>query len=197
MIRKILIPLLVIVLLASCNLAQKNDLAISTTPARSQVAPTETETAVVPVQGIAYESLDYCFEYPQDFTQLINGDQVEVVGPQSASNHDPGLVWIDAVDAQGRSALDIATEEVNAFGGSPERSIVMLGGEEALVLDGMPGQDAIRKAYIVHNGLLYTLNFSPFQSGNDTADAQMETLFEFVTSSWVWISSGGPCPGAD
>lgn len=106
-----------------------------------------------------------------------------------------GMVWIDVTDAPGRTALEIADEEVNAVVGiSPLRSTVRIGGEGALVLDGMPGQDPIRKVYIVHNGLLYTFSFSPFQSDNDTANAQMETLFASVASSWVWISSGSPCP---
>ena len=85
---------------------------------------------------------------------------------------------------------------MKVYGGSPLRSTVMLDGEEALVLDGMPGQDVIRKVYIVHNGLLYMLSFSPYQSDNKTASAQMETLFASVTSSWVWMSSGKPCPAA-
>jgi hypothetical protein len=72
-----------------------------------------------------------------------------------------------------------------------------MGGEEALVLDGMPGQDLIRKIYIVHNGLLYTLNFSPYQSDNEIANTQMETLFASVTSSWVWTSSGKSCSPTD
>ena len=107
------------------------------------------------------------------------------------------MVWIDATDAQGRSAQDVADEEVNAFGGSPPRSTVVLGGEEALVLDGMPGQDPIRKVYIVHDGLLYTLSFSPYRSENATANAQMEMLFASVTSSWVWMSSATPCPATE
>lgn len=210
MIRKISIPLLLLLvsmLFASCNLVQGGEPSASTDiPAASQAndlqalaleTPSETETADEPALGLTYEPLDYCFAYPQGFTQLINENQVEVVGPQSGSNPAPGMVWINAVDPQGRSALDVADEEVRAFGAAPERSVVMLGGEEGLVLDGMPGQDAVRKIYIVHNGLLYTLNFTPFQSAYEEANAQMETLFEFVTSSWTWISSGSPCPAAD
>lgn len=207
MIRKISIPLIFIVLFASCNLAQKNETFSSTiTPEATlerdsqssiEVLPTETQIADEPALGLTYEPLDYCFAYPQGFSQQIYDHEVEVVGPQSRSNPEPGLAWIDAIDPQGRSALDMADEEVAAFGGTPPRSIVMLGGEEALVLDGMPGQDLVRKVYIVHNGLLYTLNFMPFQSANQEANAQMQTLFEFVTSSWTWISSGNPCPAAD
>ena len=165
--------------------------ASSTTP------PSDNTTVTGPAQTVTNEPLDYCFAYPHGFTQLTNDSQVEVIGPHSGSGPEPGLVWIDATDAQGRSAQDVAEEEVNAFGGSPPRSTVVLGGEEALVLDGMPGQDAIRKVYIVRDGLLYTLSFSPYGSDNATANAQMEMLFASVTSSWVWMSSATPCPATE
>jgi DNA-binding CsgD family transcriptional regulator len=164
-----------------------------------EMQPTSSQdtTTTASNQPIIFQPLDYCFAVPQGFTQLINDLQVEVIGPHSGvGGLSAGLVWIDAIDAQGRSALEVADEEVNVFGGSPTRSTVMLGGEEALVLDGMPGQDPIRKVYLVHNGLLYTLNFS-HDSSSDTAKVQMETLFESVISSWVWMSSGTSCPLTD
>jgi hypothetical protein len=57
----------------------------------------------------------------------------------------------------------------------------------------MPGQDAVRKVYIVHGGRLSTLTFSPHRSEDIAANAQMETLYAAVTSSWAWMSSGAPC----
>lgn len=162
----------------------------------SLTPPPDNATATVPAQVVINAPLDYCFAYPQGFTLLINGSQVEVMGPYSGlGGVVAGMVWIDVIDAPGRTALEIADEEVNAVVGlSPLRSTVRMGGEEALVLEGMPGQDAVRKIYIVHNELLYTLNFMPYQSDNDTANTQTETLFASVISSWVWISSGSPCP---
>lgn len=220
MIRKTLFTLFMligIVLLASCNPAQISPTAQANMPNPTS-APTETPTAtqefdsqstsptppsdnatvLAPAQVVINEPLDYCFAYPQGFTQQINDSQVEVAGPHAPLDFHPGLVWINATDAQGRTAQEIADEEVNAFGGSPPRWTVMLGGEEALVLDGMPGQDPIQKVYIVHNGLLYTLNFSPYQSDYPNAsNAQVEILFASVTSSWVWMSSGQPCPASE
>ncbi len=172
------------------------------TEASGTTLPLETPATTkpaseAPAQVVTNAPLDYCFAYPKGFTQQTNDGQVEVVGPYSSSGPEPGLVWIDGVDAHGRTALDVANEEANAVGGLHPRSMIMLGGQEALVLDGMPGQDVIRKAYIVHGGLLYTLNFSPYRSDNTTANAQMETLFTSVTSSWVWMSSGTPCPNGN
>ncbi len=166
-------------------------------PVKDNGAPSKTATATMPTNMVINEPLGYCFIYPQGFRHQIYKGKVEVVGSDSGSGSRLGLVWIDATDAQGRTAQEIADEDVKLFGGSPQRLTVMLDGEDALVLDGMPGQDFIRKTYIVHNGTLYTLNFSPTQSDDETANAQMETLFASVTSSWEWMSPGKPCTASD
>jgi len=61
------------------------------------------------------------------------------------------------------------------------RWTVTLGGEHAVVLDGMPGQELQRRVYI--------LTFWPACSENKAASDQMEALYAAVTSSWAW----SPC----
>jgi hypothetical protein len=183
-----------ILLSASCGPAQISPTPQANTPAPTSLPPTQNTTPTLTAQTVINAPLDYCFKYPQGYTLQLNHPQVEVFGPYSGvGGVVAGMVWIDVTDSQGRTAQEIADEEVNAFGGSPLRSTVKLGGEDALVLEGMPGQDLIRKVYIVHNGQLYTLNFMPYQSENATANAQTETLFASVIPSWVWVSSGVPC----
>lgn len=167
-------------------------------PAEERSVPSDNGTVTAPAQVVINEPFDYCFAYPQGFTQQSYNDQVEVIALHSGvGSFAVGMVWIDAADAQGRTAGEIADEEVNAYGGSPKRWTVMMDGEDALVLDGMPGQNLIRKTYIVHNGTLYMLSFSPYQSDDETANAEMDALFASVTSTWVWMSSGKSCLPAD
>jgi hypothetical protein len=150
------------------------------------------------IETVRLGSLDFCFSYPQGYTLLPYGESVEVVGPYSGSGPEPGMMWIDVSDAQGRTAEDVADEELSYVAGlNPPRYTVMLGGEEAVVLDGMPGQNLVRRVYIVHAGRLIIPTFSPYGSDNAFATSQMEALYAAVTSSWVWISSGAPCtPGS-
>ena len=61
--------------------------------------------------------------------------------------------------------------------------------EQAVVLDGMPGQDFQRRLYVVHKQTLYILAFTPTRSENKAAGDQMEALYDAVTSSWAW----SPC----
>jgi hypothetical protein len=142
--------------------------------------------------------LDFCFSYPKGYTLLPYGESVEVVGPQSGSVPEPGMMWIDVSNAQDRTAEDVADEELSFVAGlNPPRYPVMLGGEEAVVLDGMPGQNLVRRVYIVHGGRLIIPTFSPYGSDNAFANEQMEALYAAATSSWVWISSSEPCtPGS-
>lgn len=161
-------------------------------PQTATVAPGASEAEAARVG-----SLDFCFSFPKGYTLLPYGESIQVVGPQSDSIYEPGMMWIDVSDARGRTAEDVAEEELRSVDGlNPPRSIVMLGGEQALVLDGMPGQNPVRRVYLVHGDKLIIPTFAPYGSANALANDQMESLYAAVTSSWVWISSGAPCsPG--
>jgi len=176
--------------------------AIATQAVESE--PTSTAPAPQPatltpggtgVETVSLEALDFCFSYPKGYTLLPYGESVEIVGPQSDSVPEPGMMWIDVSNAQGRTAEGVADEELSqAAGLYPPRYTVMLGGDEAVVLDGMPGQNLVRRVYVVHAGTLIIPTFSPYGSDNAFASDQMEALYAAATSSWVWISSGAPCP---
>jgi hypothetical protein len=156
-----------------------------------------TPTAVPYTNLVTQEYGDYCFAYPEGFEKQDTSAMPMVTGP----NLNPGVgggafgwVSVDTVEAQGRTARDAADEMLNAFQGlSVGESTVLLGGEEALVLDGMPGQDLTRMVFIVHNDKLLTLTFGPLGSDNAEANAQMQALFDMTTATWTWISSGVPC----
>jgi hypothetical protein len=167
--------------------------ATAPAPQPSTLTPGGTD-----VETVRLGTLDFCFSYPKGYTLVPYGESVEVVGPQSGSVPEPGMMWIDVSDAQGRTAADMADEELSYVAGlNPPRYTVRLGGEEAVVLDGMPGQNLVRRVYIVHAGRLIIPTFSPYGSDNASANDQMEALYAAATSSWVWISSGAPCtPGS-
>jgi hypothetical protein len=136
------------------------------------------------------DRLGLCFSYPQGYTQLPNNDAVEIVAPDLPGTDTKGLFWIEISDAYDRTAEKIADEDMTyAAGVDVGRSTVMIGGEPAVVLDGMPGQDLQRRVYVVHQQTLYVLAFMPTRSENKAASDQMEALYTAVTSSWAW----SPC----
>ncbi len=158
--------------------------ALESTPAQTSVNDT------VELSSSDSDRLGLCFSYPQGYTQLPSTDIVEIVAPDIPGTDTKGLFWLEISDAYGRTAEKIADEDMTtAAGVDVGRSTVMIGGEPAVVLDGMPGQDLQRRVYVVHQQTLYVLAFMPTRSENKAASDQMEALYNAVTSSWAW----SPC----
>jgi hypothetical protein len=142
------------------------------------------------------DRLDLCFSYPQGYTQLPFTDIVEIIAPDIPGTDTKGLFWIEISDSYDRTAEKIADEDMTyavAEQGVPLENLgrwtVTLGGDQAVVLDGMPGQELQRRVYVVHEQTLYVLAFWPARSENKAAGNQMEALYTAVTSSWAW----SPC----
>lgn len=162
------------------------------TPAPQTLENTPAQTSVndtVELSSSDSDRLGLCFSYPQGYTQ-IDADAVEIVAPDLPGSNAKGLFWIEISDAYGRTAEKIADEDLTfAAGVDVGRWTVTIGGEQAVVLDGMPGQDLQRRVYVVHQQTLYVLAFMPTRSENKAASDQMEALYNAVTSSWAW----SPC----
>ena len=73
------------------------------------------------------------------------------------------------------------------------RWTVTLDGEQAVVLEGMPGQELQRRVYVVRGETLYILAFMPTRSENEAANEQIEALYTAITNSWAW----SPCSGRE
>jgi len=164
--------------------------ALESTPAQTSVNDTAELTSS------DSDRLGLCFSYPQGYTQLPNNDAVEIVAPDLPGTDTRGLFWLEISDSYDRTAEKIADEDMTYAVGQQGvplenlgRSTVTLGGEQAVVLDGMPGQDLQRRVYVVHQQTLYILAFMPTRSENKTANDQMEALYTAVTNSWAW----SPC----
>jgi hypothetical protein len=105
-----------------------------------------------------------------------------------------GLFWLEISDSYNRTAEKIADQDMTyATGVDVGRWTVTLGGEQAVVLDGMPGQDLQRRVYVVHQQTLYVLAFMPTRTENKAAGDQMEALYTSVTNSWAW----SPCSASE
>jgi len=138
--------------------------------------------------------LGICFSYPMGYIQLPESDTVAITAP----DRPDWLVWLEISDAYDRTALRIADEDMTyavTQQGVPRANLgwwsITLGGEEAVVLDGMPGQDLQRRVYVVRDQTLYVLAFMPTRSENKAVNDQMEALYAAITSSWSWSSCSG------
>lgn len=168
----------------------------SSTPAADVVTPPPpvTENTPVPLKTFSSDTLSLCFSYPQGFTQLPESGTLEIIGPELPGTDDRGIFWLETSGAYDRTAEVIADQELTfAAGVAVDRSTITLDGEQAVVLDGMPGQDLQRKVYVVHQQTLYVLSFMPTRSENKEVAAQVEALYAAITNSWTW----SPCSASE
>ena len=163
----------------------------TSTPQELESTPTQTSVNdTAELSSSDSDRLGLCFSYPQGYIQIPNIDTVEIVSPDFPGTDIKGLFWIEISDSYGRTAEKIADEDMTyAAGVDVGRWTVTLGGEQAVVLDGMPGQDFQRRVYVVHEQTLYVLAFMPTRSENKATNDQMEALYAAVLNSWAW----SPC----
>ena len=142
------------------------------------------------LQALVDTAHGYCLAYPAEYkVEKPNPDSTLLVigGLLDASNP---RVEIRVEDA-GAGGLEAAVSRMVAeYSGFPfERSDVTIGGEPAVVMDGLPGQEITRRVLFVHDGRLYTLDFAPADPASD-AFARMETLYEAVLDSFRLLPRG-------
>jgi len=188
-----LIVIVAIVLSACAKETSQSNTAVTDvfTPTPQALESTPVPTSVNDTaQWFSSDQLGFCFSYPEGYTQLPYEDTVQIIGPELPAPDLRVVFWIEKSDAYDRTAEVIADQDMIAAGlSSVGRSFVTLDGEEAVVLDGMPGQDFQRRVYVVHDQTLYVLAFMPTRSENQAASGQLEALSTAVTSSWAW----SPC----
>ena len=191
---------MVVILLSACEKeTSQSDMVIADvfTPTPQVVESTPVQTIMNdPVESFSSNRLGLCFSYPQGYTQIPSNDTVEIAAPDLPGSDVKGLFWLEISDSNNRTAEEIADEDKQyavTQQGVPnenlDRWMLSLGGEQAVVLDGMPGQELQRRVYVVHQQTLYVLAFWPIRSENKAAGDQMEALYTTVTNSWVW----SPC----
>jgi hypothetical protein len=182
-----------VVLSACAQEASRSNTAIAVvlTPPPQVLESTPVSTSVNDTaQVFSSDALELCFSYPQGYTQLPYNDTVEIAAPNLPGTDMAGLFWLEKSDAYDRTAEVIADQDMTAAGlPSVGRSFMTLDGEQAVVLDGMPGQDFQRRVYVVHDQTLYVLAFMPTRSENKAVSGQLEALYDAVIHSWAWT----PC----
>jgi hypothetical protein len=197
--KQLFLLLFVAVALAACSSSPSvPTIQVVDTPQQTPapaIEPTREQSSgpSFPTESFSSDRLGLCFSYPQGYQQIPSGDSIEIALPYLPSSDANALFWLEISDAYGRSTETIAAQEMTLVAGADiARSTIMLGGEPAVVLDGMPGQDLQRRVYVVRQPTLYVLAFMPTRSENLAASEQMETLYATVTGSWAW----SPCAAA-
>lgn len=146
---------------------------------------TDTMTDSRPPTGQLFTSLrkGYSFYYPDEF--VINQPSprmTQVLGPAG-----PMRASLEISSRPAMITLDEAVQET--LRGLPAtfavtQSTTTLGGEPAVFIEGLPGRLASRRAFVIHQGELYTLDFSPVDNAPSEVQAQVENLWQLVITSF-------------
>jgi len=165
---------------------------VETASAPAQPATSTKASCTVPVDGtklLTNTKNGYCLLYPEDYSTTIP-DYI-VIDPLAATSDTPGEAWasISIDTAAGHSAAQIAEAEIAAVGSGYNITQVeiMVDGEPAIMVDGLPNVDSARKLFIVHNQRLYTLVFMPWVP-NATEATPLEKLFRMVVDTLHFLS---------
>jgi hypothetical protein len=129
----------------------------------------------------------YCFLYPIE--DVASPPYLVVINPNGISGGDslPGdaLVEVNIEAASGRTAAQVADEKIAEAGDgfNITRTEITIDGQQAIVVDGLPGQDPWREVFIVGNDRLYILFFEPWTPNADWFP-ELERLYSSVIGSF-------------
>jgi hypothetical protein len=159
----------------------------------AQLGAAENESDICPEPApetalLKNDDLGYCLLYPDSYVveQLDSGNTEIVVG--SIMNHTDPRVSIVVEDLAARSIEQAIDEFLAGYEGFEiEQTKVNLAGEEAVLLDGIPGQDYYRKLFVAHEDSLYQLAIAPYDPNLADTLPQAENLYTVVLNSFRFL----------
>lgn len=170
------------------TLPPATDLPVAETPASSGETTDACPAETADLKLFTNANDGYCFLYPAEDAALP--PYLVVINPNGNPGDEPGDAWaqVSMEDAAGRSAAQAADAQIAEAGGGFEitRSEILMGGQPAVVVDGLPGPDSWRKVFVVGNGRLYTLVFMPWAPNADWFPP-LEKLYSSVVNSFHFL----------
>jgi hypothetical protein len=126
----------------------------------------------------------FCLLIPAAYTVFNTNPNEIVIAKESLLNVTEPRLFVAVTGAGARTAAQAADDIVASMPGFDlKRSTVDIAGQEAVVLDNVPGQDLLRHVLFVHNGRLFDLTFSPADH------EQMEAFYHSVVADFKLLES--------
>ncbi|MBE2201078.1 MAG: hypothetical protein IAE79_20865 [Anaerolinea sp.] len=207
--------------LVSCNPAGGNEpTADVTTVAETiteTVAEADTETgadkvsvancaeAVPGAHQLIYTAQGICFLYPDNYDVFQGEDGSLTLYVRSLLNTEApfATVRLEAID--GRTIQEIVPDyPSDAKLAAMSFLTIDLGGEQAIVLDNLPGQDINRRVIAMHDGRLVDIMVARIGEEYGPVGEQAEALYQMMTETFQFIGiepeapllAGPECPEA-
>ena len=140
---------------------------------------------------------EYCLQYPAEYDVFFPNESEIVLVKRSMLNVSEPNVRI-MVQPAGGMTVDEAADSFLAVYTLPEGDLVResltIDGEEAIMLDKLPGQEINRQVFVLHNDYLYQLSFLPMDENQPEMYAQAEALYFTVVNSFNFRPDSNACP---
>ena len=145
-----------------------------------------TETADLKLYTTAQDG--YCLLYPAAYA--LREPRFIVINPTNAPGDSLGDAWVDMTvePASGRTAAQVADEAIAAVGPgfNITRTETPVDNAQAIIVDGLPGQDSSRMVFVVSHDRLYVLTFLPWYPTADKS-SPLEGLFDVIMNSLKFV----------
>ena len=165
------------------------------------VATLEPDAACSPTDPdlVAFSEPDgrFCFVYPRGFGVSEPETAVVVLSGPSSSSQGPGPITItltirDLGSAGGVGVRDLAENHLADLSGrvTLAQALTTLGGQPAVVVDGLPGEHRSRRIYVVQDDTALELTLYPVDHDSPVATREAEALWQIVRRSFTFLSTG-------
>jgi hypothetical protein len=140
------------------------------------------------IQAYKNDAHGYSMYLPKDYqVSSPNPDYVSIVAPQANGGGHPGGAYMFVEPANGRTAEQFVEAVKAELGSGFNVSIggaMDIDGAQALVVNGLPGQDPNRQLFMVHDDLLYHIIFMPDYPQGGDAYRQMEDVYAMIVNTF-------------
>ncbi len=171
---------------------------LTETPPPLPLAALPTETVTPRADGCPSETAElkllvnaedgYCLLYPADdvFVPL----RFVVINPDRRTADTPGAAWVDIMvePAYGQTAAQIVDAQIGQWGEgfNITRAEIMLDGQQAFIVDGLPATDSTRQVFVVNKDRLYRLVFMPwFPNPNEVT--RLDELYKAIMDTMHFL----------
>ena len=142
-------------------------------PTTVESCPAETAEAKL----LRSDENGYCFLYPAAFTEMP--PRFVVINPTNAPGDQPGDAWLDIMvePANGRTVDQVVDDAVTGAGPgfNIQQEQLVVDDVRAIVVDGLPGPDSLRRVFVVSNDRLYSFSFMPWGQ-----NADLQSLYDWT-----------------
>jgi hypothetical protein len=155
-------------------------------PVSQGLSPAPAENPADTQREYTNQDFGFSLHYPNGYQVQRTFVHTFTFSALQGTPEEHGIAWLEverALDQDTAWFVEQAKQENANLGIQISSSMKVIDGQQAYILERMPGQDLTRQVFIVYQGFLYHLTFSPDDPHAGGAYQQMENFYAAVMDS--------------